>query len=246
MCARMSDTGVPRRLSSGDSMLRFIKVAIASFLAFACGSNAPSSSVSSTASASNAPVEPSIPAARFASQDAGSPDVGAARLEVRQAGTIALPSGQLAVSDAFINDDPVLVPDLPAGEHSVELLVAGTERDERVAAARVRLRDEPVADWRGVGSIAIDSGNAAFFDPRLSSSIRSPDVIERFNESLLAALEKSARSTYSTAAVPWNGMTYVAFSSGFGDGTYPVFLGSSGSGSPVAVLVDFDILPWKE
>lgn len=228
-------------------MLRFIKVAIASSVAFACGSNAPSSSASSgRASAGNAPVAPSAPAARFASQDAGGPDVGAARLEVREAGTVALPSGQLAVSDAFINDDPVVVPDLSAGEYSVELLVAGAERDERVAAARVRVRDEPVAGWRSVGLIAIDSGNAAFFDPRLSSSIRSPDVIERFNESLLAALEKSARPTYSIAAIPWNGMTYVAFSSGFGDGTYPVFLGSSDAGRPVVVLVDFDILPWKQ
>jgi hypothetical protein len=227
-------------------MLRLIKVAFASSLAFACGSNAPSSSVSSSAPASNVPVAPSVPAARFASQDAGGPDVGAARLEVREAGTVALPSGQLAVSDAFINDDPVVVPDLPAGEYSVELLVAGAEGDERVAAARVRVRDEPVAGWRSVGSIAIDSGNAAFFDPRLSSSIRSPDVIERFNDSLLAALEKSARPTYSIAAIPWNGMTFVAFSSGFGDGTYPLFLGSADSGRPVAVLVDFDILPWKQ
>lgn len=228
-------------------MLRFMKIVIASSLGFACGSNTPSSSMSSgRAPAGNAPVAPSAPAARFASQDAGGPDVGAARLEVRQAGTVALPSGQLAVSDAFINDDPVLIPDLQAGDFSVELLVAGAGGDERVAAARVRVRDEPVAGWRGVGSIAIDSGTAAFFDPRLSSSIQSPDVIERFNESLLAALETSARPTYSIAAVPWNGMTFVAFSSGFGDGTYPVFLGSSDSGRPAVVLVDFDILPWKQ
>jgi hypothetical protein len=228
-------------------MLRLTKIAVASSLAFACGSNAPSSSVSSSsATRSHASAAPSAPAARFASQDAGSPDVGAARLEVRQAGTVALPNGRLAVSDAFINDYPVLVPDLPAGEFSVELLVAGADGDERVAAARLRVREEPVASWRSAGLIAIDSGNAAFFDPRLSSSIRSLDAIERFNASLLAALEKSARPTYSIAVIPWNGMRFIAFSSGFGDGTYPVFLGSTDSDLPAAVVVDFEILPWKQ
>jgi hypothetical protein len=31
-----------------------------------------------------------------------------------------------------------------------------------------------------------------------------------------------------------------------GDGTYPVYVGSSSTGSPVTVVVDCEILPWRE
>lgn len=39
-------------------------------------------------------------------------------------------------------------------------------------------------------------------------------------------------------------MTLLAFSTGFGDGRYPVYVGSSSGGTAAAVLVDFEILPW--
>ncbi len=158
---------------------------------------------------------------------------------------MSLPNGQLAASDAFINDYPVVVSELPRGDYSVELLVAKSQSDERVAAARVRVRNEPAASWRRVGAIAIDSGTGAFFDPRISSSI-TPANVERFNDGLLKALEMSSRPTHSTVAISWEGMTFVAFSTGFGDGSYPVYVGFSVAGLPAAVVVDCEILPWPQ
>jgi hypothetical protein len=215
--------------------IKLIQLTIAVSVLMGCRSNPPPSSEPST---------PSAAAARFADEGAGSPEVGAARLEVHQAGKVSLPNGQLAVSDAFIHD-PLVVSDLPAGEYAIELLIAKSRSDERVAAARVQLRNESAATWRRVGFIAIDSGTAAFYDPRISSSI-TPSNVERFNDTVLKALEESTRPTYSTAAISWEGITFVAFSTGFGDGRYPVFLGSSAAGVPLVVLVDCEILPWPQ
>lgn len=171
--------------------------------------------------------------------------MGAARLEVRSGGEVSIPRGQLAVSDALINDSPILVSELPPGDFLVELLVAKSGGDERVAAARMRVRNDPVATWHRVGFIAVDSGTGAFFDPRISSSI-TPANVERFNDRLLNALEASYRPTYSISPISWEGMSFVAFSTGFGDGTYPVYLGSSAAGVPITVLVDCEILPWPQ
>src|SRR5688572_24293223 len=225
--------------------LRLIQVTIASSLLLACGSNSPSGGGQASAEGGGAPAAPSAAVARFASEEAANPDVGAARLEVRRGGEVSIPRDQLAVSDAFINDHPILVSKLSPGDYLVELLVAKSGVDERVAAVRVRVRNDQVATWHRVGIIAIDSGTGAFFDPRISSSI-TPAHVERFNERLLSALAASYRPTYSIAPISWEEMRFVAFSTGFGDGTYPVYLGSSVAGLPVTVLVDCEILPWRQ
>jgi hypothetical protein len=124
----------------------------ASLLLVACGQNAPDTE----------PAAPSAAAARFTTEEPGNPDVGLVRLHVRETGKVSLPDGRLAVSDAFINDVPLIVSELPGAEYTVEILVAQSPDDERVAAARIRLRSEPVVTWRVAGGIAVDSGNAAF------------------------------------------------------------------------------------
>lgn len=175
---------------------------------------------------------------------AGRSDVGVVELQVRDVGTLSLPQGQLGVSDAFVNDAPVVVSNLPSGEHPVELLIASATSDARVAAARVRFGQAAVASWRLAGAIAVDSGTGAFFDPRLPAGIGVAGI-ERFNARLLDALESSYRPTYSTAAFAWDELAVFAFSTGFGDGAYPVFVGASAAGAPVIVLVDCEILPWE-
>jgi hypothetical protein len=179
----------------------------------------------------------------FAGQNAGAPGVGSARLDVRQAGALSLPQGRLAVSDAFINDSPLVIAEMPSGPHAVELLIASTANDSRVAAARLGVTDERVAHWMRAGSIPVDAGTVAFFDPRISASI-TPSDVEQFTTLLADGLAASERPTYAVTAMSWKGMPLVAFSIGFGDGAYPVYVGRNSAGRVVMVLVDAEILPW--
>lgn len=215
---------------------RRTSVAVTVVLALACGAKPPPEG--ETAS-------PSAAVARFTAAAEGAPDAGAARLEIKPAGKVAFPDGRLAVSDAFINDAPVIASRLPAGEAIVELLVAASRTDERVAAARAVVGREPIAGWRRIGVIAIDSGTAAFFDPRMFAA-HTPADVERFNDQLLALLNPPKTQPYASAVMTWQKRTMIAFSTGFGDGTYPVYVGASSAGHPMAVVVDCDVLPWRD
>ena len=216
---------------------RWIALAATGMVALAC-SPKPSAPEVETSS-------PTAAVARFASSPEGTPDGGAAALEVKSAGKVMLRDGRLAVSDAFINDAPVVASDLPQGEFTVELLVAKSRTDSRIAAARVVLGNDSIAAWRRIGVIPIDSGTGAFFDPRMFSG-HGPADVETFNGQLLELLKPSNAQPYSSAMMTWRNGTLVAFSTGFGDGTYPVYLGSSSAGRPVGVVVDFEVLPWEE
>lgn len=231
----------------GASKLRSIFLSMASVVLFSCGPEpgARRQPVAEPPATSGEPAEPSAPVVRFSAQESGAPDVGPARLRTREAGRLLLPDGKLAVSDAFINDYPLVVAGLPTGDHVVELLVAESASDARVAAARVRVAGELPASWRRVGYFAVDSGTGAFFNPLPASTPDSPSITD-FNDTLLKALEESYRHTYSVANLAWHGTAYIAFSTGMGDGTYPVYVGSSSTGSPVTVVVDCEILPWRD
>ena len=216
--------------------LRAIGTAAGVVIVLACGAKpAPDADASS----------PSAAVTRFVAAAEGTPDAGAAKLAVKPAGRIVFPDGRLGVSDAFINDAPVIASRLPAGESTVELLVATSRTDERVAAARVLVGSDPVASWRRIGAIPIDSGTGAFFDPQMFSA-HTPADVERFNDQLLALLNPPKTQPYASAVMTWQKRTMIAFSTGFGDGTYPVFVGSSTAGQPVVVVVDCEVLPWQE
>lgn len=225
-------------------MMRLIQIAIASLAMLGCRPQpAPPNEAADATSSRGEAAEPSTPVIRFSAQEPGAPDVGPVRLHIREAGKVVLPQGKVAVSDAFVNDYPLVVAELPPGEYVVQLLVADAGTDERVAAARVRIAGEAAATWRRAGYIAIDSGNGAFFDPRVSSSL-DPSTIETFNDTLLKALGETYRNTYSIASLSWQGLTFVGFSTGWGDGRYPVYVGLSTAGSAVSVVIDCEILPW--
>jgi hypothetical protein len=185
------------------------------------------------------PSDPATVFSWFATGSAAAP--GGSRLRVQMVGDLTLQSAQMAVADAFVNDQPLLVPGVPPGTYPVEALVSDIDGDERVAAMRVLLSTESPASWGEVGLIAVDSGTAAVFESSLPSAVTALTV-ESFNDTLLKALESTYRHTWSHAALSWEGRSMVAVSSGLGDGTYPVFLGTTASRQPAAVLIDFLVL----
>lgn len=184
--------------------------------------------------------DPAATNSLFSSPAAINTTFGNAELRVQQIGLIELNSGQLAVSDAFINDAPLRVGPVPTGAAPVEVLLASFGADSRVAAARVRFFESVPDQWRHVGAVPIDSGTGALFDASLQLATASTNT---FVESLSAALDATYRPTWSHAALTWQGTHFIAFSTGFGDGTYPVFMGTSATGEILTILVDCELVP---
>ena len=78
---------------------------------------------------------------------------------------------------------------------------------------------------------------------RIPASITASNV-QQFTTLLADGLAASERPTYAVTSVFWKTMPLVAFSIGFGDGAYPVYVGRGHSGRVATVLVDAEILPW--
>jgi hypothetical protein len=150
----------------------------------------------------------------------------------------------LAVGDPLTN--MIQVVRAPAGHDPIRAtgcpidlaVVTFANRDERVAAARLRLSPRPVVRWeQSNASLAIDTGTAGVI-----TGARIDELDDALMESLFAALEASYRDTWSKARIDRGGTTAVAFSSGLGDGVYPAYWGLDDDGAPAALALDFDLL----
>ena len=181
----------------------------------------------------------------------------------RPAGELELPSGRLAACDPYFARDtsPFNVTVAP-GRYPVELRVARFEDsgDQRVAAAIMRLREgEPVAfeearadswptdplppgDFYG---FPVDSATAC---------LASPEALEAFAEALdgdpapgeddllMCATEPTYVHTWTWANLDLGRANLIAFSSGFGDGVYPLYWGRDASGEIVCAMCDLQVL----
>lgn len=75
--------------------------------------------------------------------------------------------------------------------------------------------------------------------------LRDLAAYEPYSAALMAAMMPSGQTFPLTAEVevdPASGANVVAFSSGFGDGAYPTFVGLGSDGQPAVVITDFGVL----
>jgi Protein of unknown function (DUF4241) len=189
---------------------------------------------------------------------------GTARVRVVEVGRLTVTSGVVA-GDPFLLDpgDPPFALAVPAGSHPVSVAVAqilpaepGAEPDERIAAAMVRFAPDPAARWELAVTAAqdvevlgaeeffgfgVDSGTACFADPQAvklfaDGGIASADVLT----DCLAGNYRHTRDWAEFAV--GDGTNLVAFSSGWGDGTYPVWAGYAAGGELCALAADFFVV----
>jgi hypothetical protein len=178
-------------------------------------------------------------------------------VEPKAAGTLRLPTGRIVVADpasAGVDTDP-LVRTVPPGDYPVEVSVAWIEQNQehRIAAARVRFSDRPVAKWEpaladgqdpdtlepgqffGYG---VDAGTACFVDASLL-----PLDFDFFDQTIVPAMQKAdERLLAGYAEVARGAASVVAFSSGAGDGMYASFWGLDDAGQPVVLVTEFRIV----
>jgi hypothetical protein len=182
--------------------------------------------------------------------------------ELADGGTVRFPTGQVVVADpALLYDVKPFTATIPPGDHRLELSILRFEDEPehvRVVAAKLVVTREPVVSWEhavtaeqdtlllGDGEyygFGVDGGQGCFVDavacPALDEIIaESDEVIEQL------CTTDGPRTAVLTE--PESGATLVAFSSGMGDGAYPVWVGRGASGEVACFVADMLLLRYAE
>jgi Protein of unknown function (DUF4241) len=179
-------------------------------------------------------------------------------------GWLSLPSGQVVAAEPYSLADPKHGPftqTVPPGRYPVILLIAEYRESgasdaeilsERVAAARLGIRDEPVAAWEMAVQAGqnpddlsddeffgypVDGGTGCFTDAQnLTARLAGGGFGWQFD--LVQAVSDNPTVPIT---VPGRGgePTVIAFSTGGGDGTYPTWVGRAANGDVACFVTDF-------
>ncbi|MFC3449850.1 DUF4241 domain-containing protein [Amycolatopsis speibonae] len=173
-------------------------------------------------------------------------------VELRDAGKLRMPSGRLVASDpAFLDaESDHFTVTVPPGEHRVELAMirfVDEPAHERVAAAKLVVADVPVATWEvavwpgqnalflGDGEFygyGVDSGTGCFADVSALPEEVDDDLMERFAE-----VDPHVDITPDGASG-----NIIAFATGWGDGSYPTWIGRAADGTLACFVTDMLVL----
>jgi Protein of unknown function (DUF4241) len=174
----------------------------------------------------------------------------------RSAGVLHMPTGRLfAVDPSWLHLGPPsgvapFTVSAPPGDYPLALALV-TWSQTRVAAAKLTVRDEPISSWEmalrpgqataslptnhffGVG---VDTATIALFD-----AVALPEMVRRA-EHEPAAFDIADGNHVVELADPASGANVLAFETGWGDGSYPVWIGRTRAGSLACYLVDMLML----
>lgn len=180
-------------------------------------------------------------------------------------GELRLTSGRIVAADPGYGPDglePFTVTVAP-GSYRVELSrlairYNGGGEDERAAAVRLVIGDAPVTTWEmallpgqkkeGLPTghyfgFGVDSGVASFLDADAVPALERLAPTEATAADGLGPIYDGLDGAIGVNAVdPQTGANVVAWYSGWGDGSYPVWFGRDASGAVVQVVADMLLL----
>lgn len=184
-------------------------------------------------------------------------------LEVREVGTVRVPSVRLVVDCPATGSGRELTVRIPPGSYAVESAWVGYEYDfmgehvetEDSTAVRLRVRDEPVTRWEmglaaGEDTRILRDGHAYGFATDVAGGgfadgVAWPALCEPFREEQrgrgLHGVERLSDG-FARTTVEASAADLVSFATS-GDGGYPVWLGRGRSGELAAVVVEIGYLP---
>lgn len=165
-------------------------------------------------------------------------------------------------SGKFIACDPIVMHDaspftqtFPIGDFSVQLAMAKTHNDERVAFSRVVFSNKTIAKWefalqQGQKPIplkdtsfycyGVDAGTGIFIDSIANKSFNAKDHSEWEN----AFVTKAEKNGYKGYIHDFDGHNLATFSTGYGDGCYATYIGFDSEGNVCQILTDFGLVEW--
>ncbi|MEV0830113.1 DUF4241 domain-containing protein [Nonomuraea rubra] len=175
--------------------------------------------------------------------------------EPSHAGRLHLPTGSLIAADPFYLDDsaPFTVTVAP-GDYAVLIATMrweGTAWEGETPAAMVRILDQPTASWElallpgedvrllGDGEFygfGVDAGMGCFLDA--SGRDEFAKLIEQWEEKPNPEVDLLAAEVHA----PETGTNLIAYQSGWGDGSYPVWIGRNADGEVTSFVADMLIL----
>ncbi|MFI2368808.1 DUF4241 domain-containing protein [Streptomyces sp. NPDC018833] len=190
-------------------------------------------------------------------------------MSVAEAGELWLPTGRVVACDPFISlgcgEAEPFTAEVAPGRYRVECAVATLTRPDeepsdtphqRIAAARLVIKDMPPVAWE-IGLQAgqdvkelsddefygygVDAGTGCFYDASCDESFPECEGDEGPLWDAFDADDAHLGPHIITA--PGTGHTLVAFSSGWGDGAYPTWIGRGASGEVVCFVTDFFVVP---
>ncbi|MEW2545860.1 DUF4241 domain-containing protein [Streptomyces sp. NPDC047002] len=186
---------------------------------------------------------------------------------------LSLPSGRVVAAEPLScgTEDPTglaFAQEVGPGTYPVVLVTAqllgadGKHRDTRVAAARLAIRDEPVAAWEpallpgedpeeldedALTGYPVDGGTGCFAD---ADAFRAAGAEEDFIGRVAVAVAGGPRAAGGpdagcapvTLSVGGDEHAVVVFRTGWGDGDYPTWIGRTARGDVACFLTDFGVL----
>ncbi|MEV7519974.1 DUF4241 domain-containing protein [Streptomyces sp. NPDC091371] len=186
-------------------------------------------------------------------------------------GELSLPTGRVVACDPFVylgsGDVEPFTAQVPPGRYRVEAAIATLARPgepaaarphTRVAAARLVIRDVPAVTWEialqegqdpaelgedefyGYG---VDAGTGCFYDPSADGAFPGTEEEEG---PVWAAMEAAGDGPMMFLAEGRDGHNLAAFTSGWGDGAYPTWVGRDAAGEITCFLTDFFVVPTED
>jgi hypothetical protein len=183
------------------------------------------------------------------------PDFDDVEIDVEEVAHLVLPTGTLAVHDpAWLEfTHQLTLFELEPGTYPVQLSVLRVpgEGGGMTAGARVLFRDEPVVSWElavprgqnaamlGDGAFygfGVDAGMACLFDHEALAAFQR--VVEETGEKI----SDFERDEALVLTAPDSDANLIVFSSGYGDGSYPAWIGRTGDGKIACFVADLRVL----
>lgn len=170
-------------------------------------------------------------------------------------GNLKVSSGHIIATDPITLSDAIAFNEnFPVGEFPVELAMANikTNKDRRVAFARVKFSDKPIRKWefallpgqtplplnsKEIYGYGVDAGLGLFAD-QVAKNILNTLLDKNWDNMFSEKFEHYLNYSFQNHNA-------VFFSTGYGDGFYATYIGKDSDGKICQLLTDFDIVLWR-